>query len=92
MMKNLILNVAEALGLAIWVEVITANPKCTYFFGPFTGTQEAEIAKAGYVEDLLSEDARIIGIEVKRCKPKELTIVDDREETTSLQQLLSISS
>ena len=92
MMKNLILNVADALGLAVWVEIITTNPKCTYFFGPFTGTQEAEIAKAGYVEDLLGEGARIISIEVKRCKPKELTIVDDREEPTSLQQFSSISS
>ena len=92
MMKNLILNITDALGLAVWVEITTANPKCTYFFGPFAGTQEAEVAKAGYVEDLLGEDARIISIEIKRCKPKELTILDDREETTSLKQFSSISN
>ncbi|HBE16837.1 MAG TPA: hypothetical protein DDW51_04275, partial [Cyanobacteria bacterium UBA11367] len=51
-------KIVEFLGLAFWVEIVTDNPKCTYYFGPFLSAQEAETAKGGYIEDLENEGAQ----------------------------------
>ena len=67
------------IGQAWWVEITTARPHCTYYFGPFTTAVEADKAKAGYVEDLESESAQGIQVAIKRCKPVKMTI--DYEET-----------
>jgi Domain of unknown function (DUF1816) len=75
---------AEALNVfrqAWWIEIFTVQPKCTYYFGPFAGAEEAHVASKGFVEDLESECAQ--GIEVKidrRCQPDLLTIEHDRTE------------
>jgi hypothetical protein len=66
------------IGQAWWVEVTTAKPHCTYYFGPFTTAVEADEAKAGYVEDLEGESAQGIQVAIKRCKPVQMTI--DYEE------------
>jgi Domain of unknown function (DUF1816) len=60
-----------------WVEVTTQQPKCTYYFGPFPTAGDAEQARPGYIEDLQQEGAQEIISEVKRCKPKHLTITDE---------------
>lgn len=73
---NKLANVANALGWAWWVEVTTASPRCTYYFGPFLSADEAESAQGGYVEDLEQEGAQGITAVVKRCKPEALTIED----------------
>lgn len=70
-------KIIEFLGLAFWVEIVTDNPKCTYYFGPFMGAKEAEAAKSGYIEDLENEGAQGIAVTVKRCKPSNLTIFDE---------------
>ncbi|MCP2729512.1 DUF1816 domain-containing protein [Limnofasciculus baicalensis] len=70
-------KIIEFLGLAFWVEIVTDNPKCTYYFGPFMGAKEAEGAKSGYIEDLENEGAQGIAVTVKRCKPSNLTIFDE---------------
>lgn len=70
-------KIIEFLGLAFWVEIVTDNPKCTYYFGPFMGAKEAEAAKSGYIEDLENEGAQGISVTVKRCKPSTLTIFDE---------------
>jgi len=57
-----------------WVEVTTVQPDCTYYFGPFDNSDEATVARPGYVEDLKSEGATKIAAVVKRCKPTMLTI------------------
>jgi len=62
------------LGLAWWVEVVTGDPRCTYYFGPFSSVSEANAARAGYVEDLEKEGAQGIAVDVKRCQPAQLTI------------------
>lgn len=67
----------DLLGRAWWVEVLTAQPKCTYYFGPFAGAAAATSAMQGYIEDLESESAQGIGAQVKRCKPSQLTIGDE---------------
>jgi hypothetical protein len=34
------------------VEIITASPRCTYYFGLFLTVKEAEEAQDGYLQDL----------------------------------------
>lgn len=67
----------EKLGIAWWVEIVTADPACTYYFGPFISSKEAEEYRGGYVEDLEAEGARGIAVYVHRCQPTELTISSD---------------
>jgi Domain of unknown function (DUF1816) len=76
-MNEIWANVLNTVGLAWWVEVVTENPHCTYYFGPFANNQEADTAKGGYIEDLEQEGAQNIKVVVKRCKPDNLTIYDE---------------
>jgi hypothetical protein len=78
--KEVLINAFNGLGLAWWVEIITQNPRCTYYFGPFLNSTEATLASKGYVEDLELEGAQGIIVNVKRCKPDILTISDDLGE------------
>lgn len=64
----------EQVGLAWWIQIVTTNPKCTYYFGPFMSAKEAEMARSGYVEDLEAEAAEGISVQIYQCQPKELTI------------------
>ena len=70
-------------GFAWWVEVTTAQPKCTYYFGPFVSAEEAKRSEAGYVEDLEKEGSKGIAVHVKWCQPKELTIAEEEQLTYS---------
>jgi Domain of unknown function (DUF1816) len=71
-------SILDFVGQAWWVEVSTDRPKCVYYFGPFADASAAELAVAGYVEDLEGEFAQGIEAQIKRCKPDRLTI--DLEE------------
>lgn len=79
-MKEILTEILNAIGWAYWVKIETKQPNCTYYFGPFANFQEAKLSKVGYVEDLNQEGATGITIEIKRCKPRELTIFNEREE------------
>lgn len=79
-MKEQLISMLEFLGLAWWVEIVTQDPGCTYYFGPFLSYEEAVEAKGGYIEDLEDEGAQGISVLVKRCKPTELTIFDELGE------------
>ena len=79
-LKEILTNFFQGLGWAWWVEVVTQNPRCTYYFGPFLSTKEATTALKGYVEDLEQEGALGISVQVKRCKPQSLTIAEDLGE------------
>lgn len=68
---------------AWWVEVVTAQPKCTYYFGPFASAEEARRSESGYVEDLEKEGSKGITVQVKWCQPKELTIAEEEQLTYS---------
>ncbi|MFN5863207.1 MAG: DUF1816 domain-containing protein, partial [Pseudanabaena sp.] len=48
MFKNIFTSILETFGLALWVEIVTDSPHCTYYFGPFINESEAEAAKSGY--------------------------------------------
>lgn len=79
-MKEVVIKILQFLGLALWVEIVTDNPRCTYYFGPFLSEKEAFDAKSGYVEDLENEGAQGIVVKIKRCKPSNLTIFDEQGE------------
>ncbi len=64
----------KAQELDWWIEILTNNPSCIYYFGPFESYWEAEWAKNGYIQDLDQEKAEIVNIEIEQCQPKELTI------------------
>ena len=62
-----------------WLEIKTAKPYCVYWFGPFASPLEARLEQAGYVEDLVEEQAEGITIKLQQCQPKQLTICSDSE-------------
>jgi hypothetical protein len=76
-MKEFLISLLNFFGLAWWVEVKTSAPRCIYYFGPFLTAQEAEAAKAGYVEDIENEGAEGLGVSIHRCKPINLTVAED---------------
>jgi hypothetical protein len=79
---NLWTDILNAFRQAWWVEIFTAQPKCTYYFGPFASDREAEVASKGFVEDLKSEFAQGIKITIGRhCQPDLLTIEHDLIES-----------
>lgn len=87
--KGIFTSLLEQLGMAVWIEIVTESPRCTYYFGPFGSTAEAEEEQPGYIEDLRLEGATGIVALIKRCKPDDLTIFDEsidmeRERTPSL--------
>ncbi|MCW5319430.1 DUF1816 domain-containing protein [Nostoc sp. KVJ3] len=65
---------------AWWVEINTAVPRCTYYFGPFDNKKEAQLSRSGYVEDLYQEEARDIIALVKQCQPDVITIFQEKAE------------
>ncbi len=60
-----------------WIKIRTAQPKCIYYFGPFDNSQEAKLNQNGYMEDLIEEQASGIDVEIKKCKPNNLTIYEE---------------
>lgn len=79
-LKERLANISNGIGLAWWVEILTEKPNCTYYFGPFLSSEEAKLASQGYLEDLEIEGAQDITVNVKRCKPYNLTIAEDLGE------------
>ena len=76
MLKEPVIFVLEQLTLALWSEIVTEQPQCTYYFGPFACANSAQKAVSGYIEDLKQESAQVIGVTFSRVQPRELTIED----------------
>jgi Domain of unknown function (DUF1816) len=91
-MREFFISLLEMIGLAFWVEIKTEYPRCTYYFGPFLSKNEAEVAQAGYEEDLKAEEAQGIKFDIKRCKPENLTIFEEKEEGKPLNPLTVLRS
>ncbi len=81
-MKELLIAILDLFGLAFWVEIKTDYPRCTYYFGPFLSYAGAKKAQSGYIEDLQAEGSQGINVKISRCKPKVLTIFDEKEFTS----------
>jgi hypothetical protein len=79
LIKALITKVLAQPPLDYWVEIVTDEPRCTYYFGPFEQFAEAKAAIPGYVEDLRGEGAQQIAVTVKRCQPQVLTLCNEAE-------------
>lgn len=64
---------------AWWIEIKTAEPVCTYYFGPFDVEQEAELAKKGYLEDLEQEGSKVVAASIMPLSepPKQLTVYEE---------------
>lgn len=58
-----------------WIEILTDNPNYMYYFGVFDNYWEAEWSKNGYIQDLKQEASEIVNIQIKKCQPKQLTIL-----------------
>ena len=82
-MKELFINLLNFFGLAWWIEIVTATPSYTYYFGPFLTAKEARSLQYGYIEDLESEGAGVIKVAILKCKPSQLTIKEAREGDVS---------
>jgi hypothetical protein len=63
--------------LGWWIEILTAQPLCLYYFGAFTSHQEVQQLKAGFIEDLLLESATILSANILFCQPSQLTLTRD---------------
>ncbi|MEB3359315.1 MAG: DUF1816 domain-containing protein [Synechococcales bacterium] len=79
-MKEMWTSLLRVLGLAWWVEIKTDNPRCTYYFGPFSSSEEADAEKPGYIEDLEQEGATNIRVSLMRGKPTVLTIYEEKSD------------
>ncbi|MEC4895342.1 MAG: DUF1816 domain-containing protein [Oscillatoria sp. PMC 1051.18] len=90
-MKEILIKILEFFGLACWVEIVTDNPGCTYYFGPFMSKNEAEEEAGGYVEDLKNENAQGIAVSIKRCKPNNLTVFDEVAEPFEFDRIPTLS-
>lgn len=88
-LKELLIALLNFLGLAVWVEVKTDSPNCTYYFGPFLTQKEASLEQEGYVADLKSEKAQISQIMIKRLRPQNLTVVEGSESSQSYGKMPS---
>ena len=63
-----------------WLRISTKVPSCTYYFGPFDSLLEAKALQAGYIEDLIEENAQGIHVELEQCQsPPQLTICEEEE-------------
>jgi hypothetical protein len=83
-------NLLHFWGRAWWIEISTSQPSCTYYFGPFANSKEAERMMAGYVEDLENEFAQGIQTKIRRCKPDKLTIEGDNGQHDQQQAAYSL--
>lgn len=91
-MKERLVNLLNFSSLDWWVKIFTDNPRCTYYFGPFSTPEEARSAEAGYIEDLKSEGTQGIQVFIEQSKPVELTIYDELENSSDTRVVNSAFS
>ena len=73
-----LLGLKQTEPLPYWLKITTKVPSCIYYFGPFDSPAEARILQAGYIEDLMAENALGIHIELeRRVKPEVLTVCEE---------------
>ncbi|GAB4214111.1 MAG: DUF1816 domain-containing protein [Synechococcales cyanobacterium] len=74
-LKQAMTSLWQGLGLATWIKITTAEPPCTYYFGPFLNEPEAESHQHAFVSDLQAEGAQGIEVVIERGHtPKAFTI------------------
>ena len=81
---DIVYKIAELLDFLVfdspkppyWIEIKTRNPSCTYYFGHFDSPIAAKLMEQGYIQDLIDEDAVVISVKTKQCRPEKLTVVE----------------
>ena len=72
------LGIQEVKNFPYWLKITTKVPKCVYYFGPFDSPLEAKALQGGYIEDLISENAQGIHIEIEHgSQPESLTVCEE---------------
>lgn len=66
----------QKMRTAWWIEIVTEQPKFTYYFGPFASVAEARISQVDYIKDL-EADAQVIDVTIKSGWPSELRIPEN---------------
>ena len=59
-----------------WVEIVTVEDPCTYYFGEFETKQEAEAAKHSYIQDLREEGHQNMLVQIWLGIPEKLTVFE----------------
>ncbi len=59
-----------------WVEIVTFEEPCTYYFGEFETNHEAEAAKDSYIQDLREEGHQNMAVQIRLCLPENLTVFE----------------
>lgn len=90
--KEALMSGLMQLRLAWWIEIVTEQPNCIYYFGPFVSAKEAQFSQAGYTEDLEQESAQVIAIRLRRGRPRELTVVAQEVQESFESQFSSTIS
>ncbi len=67
------------LEIGWWIKILTDQPLCLYYFGPFDSYYEAHLNQDGYIQDLKEEKAQLEFIEILWCQPLEATIFLDNQ-------------
>lgn len=88
--KESFTSLLERLKLARWIEIITEQPKCIYYFGSFATGNDAHLSSGGYIENLEQELAQEIAVDIKQGHPQKLTIFE--EEMAGLETYFSSAS
>ncbi|RZM74842.1 DUF1816 domain-containing protein [Leptolyngbya iicbica] len=62
-----------------WLEIKTAEPACTYYFGPFEIEQEAQLQQQGYIDDLQQEGSKVLSAKAVALDgpPQQLTVYEE---------------
>ncbi len=62
-----------------WLEIKTAEPACTYYFGPFEIEQEAQLQQKGYIDDLQQEGSKVLSAQAVALDspPQQLTVYEE---------------
>ena len=73
------IGIKEQEKIPYWLKITTKVPKCIYYFGPFDSPSEAKTLQAGYIEDLMAENAQGIHLELEQCpQPETLTVCEEQ--------------
>ena len=86
---NLTQNLKQEQLFTWWTEIVTEQPYCIYYFGPFVSEQEAQEFLPGYLEDLKQEGCQVVLIQTKQCQPKELTILQEEWQDSQLKETIN---
>ncbi|GAB4278394.1 MAG: hypothetical protein Fur0025_04940 [Oscillatoriaceae cyanobacterium] len=59
-----------------WVEIVTVEEPCTYYFGEFESKHEAEAAQHSYIQDLREEGHQNMLVQIWLGIPEKLTVFE----------------